>query len=74
MFVIPKHVGRVRVVCVCVSHRGVFAQLTERGESLLMGLADTFDHLLGLGTQHVDLSTLWLLLLLLLLVPVVPHR
>lgn len=39
-----------------------------------MCLANPVDHLLRVGTQHVALCALLLLLILFLLVPVVPHR
>ena len=68
-------------VCVCErvcvpwprSHRGVFAQLTERGEGLLVRLADLLDDGLQLGCHLVALGQLRLGALLLLLVPVVPN-
>src|SRR4029434_8051415 len=57
-------------VCVCEAHRGVFAQLTERGEGLLVGLAYLLNDGLQLGRQLVRLHKLRLGRLLLLLVPV----
>lgn len=72
-FYIQKHT-HTSVSKYCGAHRSVFAQLAERREGLLMRLADPVDHLLRLSAQHVALSTLRLLLILLLLVPVVPHR
>lgn len=60
--------------CKCHStDRSVFAQLAERGESILMCLANPVDHLFCDGTEHVALCTLLLLFILFLLIPVVPH-
>lgn len=56
-----------------VTDRSVFAQLAERGESFLVGLANPVDHLLSIRTQHIVLYALRLLLVLFLLVPVIPH-
>lgn len=55
------------------THRSVFAQLAEGGERLLVGLAHPVDHPLGLGTQHVALRALLLLLVLFLLIAVIPY-
>lgn len=57
------------------TYGGVFAQLAERREGLLVSLADFVDQLLQLAAQLVALGQHHLLLhVLLLLVPVVAHR
>lgn len=57
-----------------LTHRGVFAQLAQRRKGVLVSFSHALNHLLRVGTHHVALGTLRLLLLLLLLVPVVPDR
>lgn len=57
-----------------VTHRSVFAQLAERREGFLVGLANPVNHLLRVWTQHVTLRALLLLLVLLLLVSVISDR
>lgn len=57
------------------TYGGVFAQLAERREGLLVSLADFVDQLLQLAAQLVALGQHHLLLhVLLLLVSVIAHR
>lgn len=55
-------------------YRGVFSQLTEGGECVLMGPADSFNHLLCVCWQDVDLRLPLPLLFLLLLHSVISHH
>lgn len=66
--------GAAEVSCSAWTHRGVFPQLAQRWEGLLVGLADLVDQLLQLSAQLVVLGQHHLLLhLLLLLVSVVAY-
>lgn len=57
------------------TYGGVFAQLAERREGLLVSLADFVDQLLQLATELVALRQHHLLLhVLLLFVSVITHR
>lgn len=64
-------------VCVCLhggEYRGVFPQLTQGGERVLVRPANSLDHLLRVGRQDVDLRVRRPLLFLLFLRPVVAHH
>ena len=56
------------------SHRGVLAQLAERGEGFLVSLADLLGEVVQLCRHLVALRALLLRRLLLLLVSVIPDR
>lgn len=57
-----------------VGYRCIFSQLTEWGKRVLMGSSDSFDHLLCVCWQDVDLHLYLPLLLLLLLGSVISHH
>lgn len=66
--------GAAEFSCDAWTHRGVFPQLAQRWERLLVSLADLVDQLLQFPTQLVVLGHHHLFLhLFLLLVPVVTH-
>lgn len=56
------------------SYRGVFAELTQRGEGLFVGFPDSVNHLLCVWAQRVALCAFLLFIFFLLLIPVVPYR
>lgn len=56
------------------SYRGVFPELTQRGERLLVGFPDSVNHLLCVWAQGVAFCAFLLFLFFLFLIPVIPHR
>jgi len=56
------------------SYRGVFAELTQRGEGLFVGFPDSVNHLLCVWAQCVALCAFLLFIFFLLLIPVIPYR
>lgn len=57
-----------------LTYCGIFSQLAERREGLLMSFPHSLNHLLCVWTQHVTLWTLLLLLVLLPFVPIISNR